>query len=118
MIKIGTDIISTKRIEKLIGKFGNKAKQRFMSEDEIINTKSFNSIAGIWAVKEAVSKALKCGIGADFGFNDVEVIKDNKNAPYLKFNQDIVEKFGIIQSDVSISHDMDFAIAVVILETD
>ena len=116
MIKIGTDIISTKRIEKLIGKFGNKAKQRFMSEDEIKNTKSINSIAGIWAVKEAVSKALKCGIGADFGFDDVEVIKDDRNAPYLKFNPNIIDKFNIKNSDVSISHDMDFAIAVVVIE--
>ena len=116
MIRVGTDIVSVKRIEKLIDKFGNKAKKRFMSEAEITSRKSFNSIAGIWASKEAVSKALKCGIGADFGFDDVEVLKDKRNAPYLKFNQNIIEKFGITQSDISISHDMDFAIAVVILE--
>jgi holo-[acyl-carrier protein] synthase len=116
MIRVGTDIVNTKRVEKLINKYGQKAKQRFMSQTEIQNTKSINSISGIWATKEAVSKALKVGIGADFGFGDVEVIKDKRGAPSLKFNQKIIDKFGIIQSDVSISHDMDFAISVVVLE--
>jgi len=107
MIQIGTDIVSIKRVEKFINKF--------MSANEIKNTTSINSIAGIWATKEAVSKALKCGIGAEFSFNDVEIVKDNKNAPYLKFDQKIIDKFHIQDCDVSISHDMDFAIAVVVI---
>lgn len=73
------------------------------------------NIAALFAAKEAISKALGCGICADFGFLDAEIYKDKNNAPKIKFNQKTQKKFAIKSSSVSISHDGGFAIAVVVL---
>lgn len=82
-----------------------------------LNTRNLSkisqNIAGIWAAKEAVSKALGVGICEDFGFLDVEILKDTKNAPKLKFSPKAQKKFAIKSSSISIAHDGGFAIAVV-----
>lgn len=81
-----------------------------------LNTRNLSkisqNIAGIWAAKEAVSKALGVGICEDFGFLDVEILKDTKNAPKLKFSLKAQKKFAIKSSSISIAHDGAFAIAV------
>ena len=77
---------------------------------------NFSTIAGFFAAKEAASKALGCGICAECGFLDIEIFKDIKNAPKLKFSPKITRNFQIKQSSLSISHDGGFAIAVVVLE--
>ncbi len=111
-ISVGTDIVSINRIKKAIEKFGDKFLDRFMSKDEKDRAKSIESIAGIWAAKEAISKALGCGIGKELSFLDIEIVKDSKNRPYLKLNN---SNFKILDSSISISHEKDFAIAVAII---
>jgi holo-[acyl-carrier protein] synthase len=112
LIKIGTDIVAINRIENSLKRFGNRYKNRFLNKNEQKLSNRIESIAGYWASKEAISKALGCGIGKELSFLDIEIYKDNKNAPYFKINSD---KFNIIQSSLSISHDSGFAIAVVII---
>ena len=113
-IKVGTDIVNIKRVEESIEKFGNKFLERFLNTEEIDSLKKVESIAGYWAAKEAVAKALGCGIGKELNFKDIIVKKNINNAPYF-----IVESqnFNIIESSLSISHDGGFAIAVVIIVT-
>ena len=111
-ISVGTDIVSINRIKKSIDKFGDKFLDRFMSQDEKDRAKSIESIAGIWAAKEAISKALGCGIGKELSFLDIEIVKDSKKRPYLKLNN---SNFKILDSSISISHEKDFAIAVAII---
>ncbi|MSN96680.1 holo-ACP synthase [Campylobacter sp. FMV-PI01] len=112
---IGIDIVSVSRISKLKAKFGTKFLKKFLNQNEINLVKSDESLAGFYAAKEAVSKALKTGISGEFSFLDVEIYKDTKNAPNLKFKDEIVRKFNIKKSDLSISHDGGFAIAAVII---
>jgi len=109
MIKIGIDIVAVKRIEKLIKKYGLNLK--FLNEEEK-NTLKAESIAGIFAAKEAFSKALGSGIGKEFSFKDISILKDSKGKPYIKLNSPLPVK----NSDVSITHDGGFAIAAVIVE--
>lgn len=112
---IGIDIVQISRISNLKAKYGIKFMEKFLNQNEISLIKSDESLAGFYAAKEAVSKALKTGIGNEFSFLDVEIFKDKNNAPRLKFKSEIVKKFGIKDSDLSISHDAGFAIAAVIL---
>jgi len=112
---IGIDIVSIERIKKFIDKFGEKALKKFLSEDEIKIAKKIETIAGFWASKEAISKALKCGIGNELNFLDIKIYKDSKNAPYFELSNRVKEKFNIKDSSLSISHDAGFAIAVVII---
>ena len=82
-MKIGTDIIQIKRVEKSLGKFGEKFKTKFLNESEIQLVKKTESIAGFWAAKEAIAKALGCGIGAELSFHDIMINKDHKGAPHF-----------------------------------
>ncbi|MDH4944240.1 holo-ACP synthase [Sulfurimonas sp. C5] len=113
---IGIDIIKTDRMQSMIEKFGNKALEKFLHQEEIELVKNYTTAAGFWATKEAVSKALGVGIGADCSFFDIKIYKSEKGAPKLAFSKKLAEKFQIIEASLSITHDGEYAIAVVDLK--
>ena len=117
-MKIGTDIIQIDRINTSCNKFGEHFKERFLSESEILLAKKAESLAGFWAAKEAISKALGCGIGKELSFHDIIIKKDSRGRPYFELTAEAQSKHRIAQSSLSISHDGGFAIAVVALETE
>ena len=115
---IGIDLVSIKRIESLVKKYDMTFLKRILNDDEISlvkNDKNFNinRISGFFATKEALSKALGCGIGGDLRFLDICIYKDNKGKPIIKLDSSIMQKFNIKKIDLSISHDKDYAVAVV-----
>ncbi|MDQ7047080.1 MAG: holo-ACP synthase [Sulfurovum sp.] len=112
-MKIGTDIVQINRIEKSLAKFGDKFKERFLHPEEIKLAKKTESIAGFWAAKEAISKALGCGIGAELSFHDIIIRKNHKGTPIFVLNKEAQQLHKIESSSLSISHDGGFAIAVV-----
>ena len=114
-MKIGTDITVVSRIERSINKFGDKFLSKFLTKEEQKRTKRVESIAGYWAAKEAVAKALGCGIGAELGFHDIILYKDEKNAPHFKLSDKAQQHHNIKSSSLSIAHDGGFAIAVVVI---
>jgi len=114
-MKIGTDIVNIKRIEKSIGKFGDKFKKKFLNPEEIKNTKKIESIAGLWAAKEAISKALGCGICSDLSFHDIYITKNSHGAPSFSLSPSAQKIYKITDRSLSISHDSGFAIAVTII---
>jgi len=113
---IGIDLIKTSRMERLIERFGDKALSKFLNTNEIKLIKNFKTASGFWAAKEACSKALGVGIGAECSFYDMEISKTDKGAPILNLSKKIIDKFKIIDTSLSITHDGDYAIAVVALE--
>ncbi len=113
---IGIDLIRLDRMKGLMERFGDKALSKFLSPEEILLVKNHKTAAGFWAVKEACSKALGTGIGAECGFHDITVSKSPKGAPLLTLAPAIVERFGITDTSVSITHDGDYAVAVVAIE--
>ena len=113
---IGIDLIKTSRMNRLMERFGDKALQKVLCENEIILVKNYKTAAGFWAVKEACSKALGVGIGSECGFHDIEISKTEKGAPQIKLSDKIVNKFNINDTSVSITHDGEYAIAVVAIE--
>ncbi|MEA3228073.1 MAG: holo-ACP synthase [Campylobacterota bacterium] len=114
---IGVDLVKTARMQKLIEKFGDKALLRFLSQEEIFLVKNHKTASGFWAVKEATSKALGTGIGKECSFMDISISKTTKGAPTIKLAQHIIERFNITDTSVSITHDGDYAIAVVAIES-
>jgi holo-[acyl-carrier protein] synthase len=117
-MKIGTDIIQVVRIKNSIDKFSDKFKERFLTPQEIKIATKLESIAGFWAAKEAIAKALGCGIGSDLSFHDIIISKDPRGVPSFILSKDRQEKYNIKNSSLSISHDGGFAIAVVVIETE
>jgi len=112
---IGTDIIHIHRIEKSIEKFGEKFKEKFLTFEEIQQSKKVESIAGKWAAKEAISKALGCGIGAELTFHDIIIKKNHRGAPCFTLSSKAQALHLIKDSSLSISHDGGFAIAVAVI---
>lgn len=113
---IGIDLVKIGRIESLIDRFGERGLKKFLSSDEIFLVKNSKTAAGFWAAKEACSKALGCGIGAECSFYDIVISKNGKGAPILSLSQRVREHFSVIATSVSITHDGDYALAVVALE--
>ncbi|MDA7817263.1 holo-ACP synthase [Sulfurimonas sp.] len=114
---IGIDLIKTSRMNRLIERFGDKALQRFLNSDEIHLVKNYKTASGFWAAKEAVSKALGVGIGSDCNFHDIEIQKTPRGAPTLKLSKKLIDNFNIIDTSLSITHDGDYAVAVVAIES-
>ncbi|MEA1956509.1 MAG: holo-ACP synthase [Campylobacterota bacterium] len=113
---IGIDLIKTSRMKRLMERFGDKALQKFLSSNEISLVKNHKTASGFWAVKEATSKALGVGIGSDCSFFDIKISKTSRGAPQIKLSEKIINKFNIKDTSVSITHDGEYAIAVVGIE--
>lgn len=74
--------------------------------------------AGIFAAKEAVSKALRTGFDG-FSLKDIEITHDERRAPHIVFHNhalSTLEKLGASRAHVSISHDGGMAIAFAVIE--
>lgn len=115
---IGIDLIKISRMEHLLERFGERALDRFLSKEEQKLIKTPKTAAGFWALKEACSKALGVGIGAECSFFDIEISKTPKGAPLLTLSAKVRESFCIKDTSASITHDGEYAIAVVALERD
>lgn len=109
-------MIKVDRMESLLERFGDRGLQKFLSADEISLIKNPRNAAGFWAAKEACAKALGCGIGSECGFHDILLSKSSKGAPILTLSSRIITLFNITAASVSITHDGEYAIAVVALE--
>jgi holo-[acyl-carrier protein] synthase len=113
---IGVDLVKTQRIGAMLERYGQKALARFLSAEEIALVKNPNTAAGFWAAKEACAKALGCGIGSECGFHDIVISKTPKGAPRLALSDTVRTRFHISDTSLSITHDGDYAIAVVALQ--
>jgi len=116
-MKIGTDIIQIDRIKQALQKDSDRFKRRFLNQSEIEIATKIDTIAGFWAAKEAISKALGCGIGGQLSFHDITIYKDQLGAPHFKLSDNAQQKHNIANSSISISHDGNFAIAIAAIET-
>jgi holo-[acyl-carrier protein] synthase len=90
IIGIGADITGLERIGRLLeGERGGAFLRRALTEAErhMALAKSAHRgryvefVAGRWAAKEAVAKAVGCGIGAIVGLHDIEVLPDDRGRP-------------------------------------
>jgi holo-[acyl-carrier protein] synthase len=119
----GVDIIEVARIASSYEKFGERFVNRILLPDEIAYCLSHRKPAPFLAVrfaaKEAVSKAFGTGIGAQLGWQDMEICKKESGEPFVVLHGKGNELFaarGAKQLLVSLSHTENYAAATVILE--
>jgi holo-[acyl-carrier protein] synthase len=112
---IGIDIVSIDRFEKFLEKEG--ALEKFLREDEMALAKNSQSSAALFASKEAISKALGVGIGKECSFKDIRIYKDKRGKPHFTLSKKLIDKFKIVDTSLSISHDKGFAVAVAAIES-
>ncbi len=119
MYTIGVDMTTVSRIKKSMENprfapfvFGEKERELFCAQNP-----KYHSLAANFAAKEAFAKALGSGVRG-FGLNEVEVLRDDMGAPYFVFSGKALEIVlsGRYTAQVSLSHEGDTAIAMVLLE--
>ncbi|WP_353572313.1 holo-ACP synthase [Candidatus Albibeggiatoa sp. nov. BB20] len=122
IVGIGVDISSQIRIQNSVDKLGDKFLQRILTDEEITLCQRYrlpvSRYAGRFAVKEAFMKAIGTGM-YKVGFHDIQVFNRESGAPYIKVcgrAQQILAELEVQNIHVSISHDMDMAVGMVVLE--
>ncbi|MGG7162863.1 holo-ACP synthase [Clostridium ihumii] len=120
---IGVDIVEIHRIEKAVNRTKSFLEKTFSEEElEFFKNKKLRieQIAGRFAAKEAISKALGTGFRG-FSFRDLTIINDELGKPIVILSENakkIVGKDGNYKIHISISHSNDNAIAYAILEVE
>ena len=99
ILGVGTDIIEIDRIKNAIDNTPGFLEKVFTErevEELSKNTLRVESVAGNFAVKEAVSKAVGTGIRG-FSFRDIEVFRDELGKPIVReFLLRVIPQFDII----------------------
>lgn len=113
----GVDLIEIDRIEEVVARHGKHYLDRIYTpaEQEYCGKRA-ESLAGRFAAKEAVAKALGSGIG-DVDWKEIEVLGDEQNAPILTLHgmaEQKAKELGLIAWSVSISHSQSHSVAFVV----
>jgi len=111
MLGLGIDITPVERIAALDRAYPERFRGKVLAPLEAPS--SPESLAGLWAAKEAVSKAIGTGFG-EFGPRDIYIGYDLHGAPLVTLMGragQVAEARGITQLLVSISHAGGMAVA-------
>ncbi len=113
----GVDLIEIARIEEVIARHGKHYLERIYTAAELEQCgKRVESLAGRFAAKEAVAKALGSGIG-DVQWKEIEILGDEQNAPVLTLHgaaEVRAKRLGLTSWSVSISHSQSHSVAFVV----
>jgi holo-[acyl-carrier protein] synthase len=121
---IGVDIVDIARIQALLDRYGERFLRRVFTEAEVAyamrGKNRAERLAGRFAVKEAMMKALGTGKSQGILWHDVETVRGAFGKPVVHLRGQAVKwakwrKGGPVH--VSITHDGGKAMAFVILET-
>lgn len=123
IVSIGVDIIELSRIRDVLSRFGERFLARVLTEGEqsycARKRDPVPSLAGRFAAKEAVAKALGTGISAGVGWRDIEVVRDQWGPPRIELHRRAAERakeLGAARVHFSLTHGRDAAVAVAVLE--
>jgi holo-[acyl-carrier protein] synthase len=124
---VGTDIVRIERIRKLrataISRLLTPAEEKYCRA----HADPAPRVAGRFAAKEAILKALGTGLGAGASWKQIEILPDENGAPRARFSGAVARRLralnasgasGATRCHLSISHEDDHAVAFAVLETD
>jgi len=118
VLRTGVDLIEISRIEEVVSRHGKHYLERIYTPAELEQCgKRTESLAGRFAAKEAVAKALGSGIG-DVSWKEIEVLGDEQNAPVLILHgaaEQMAKGIGLTTWSVSISHSQSHSVALVVM---
>lgn len=120
----GIDIIEVQRVDAARERFGERFLHRILRPSELEYCLSHKTpgpfLAARFAGKEAVSKAFGTGIGAQLGWQDIEIRRKESGEPYvvlLDKGEALLRTRGGRVVHLSLSHTAAYASAVAILES-
>ena len=111
IVGTGIDIVECLRIAQMIERHGELFINRVYTQHEIQYCQSrklaTQHYAGRWAAKEAILKALGTGWRRGISWRDIEVRNEPGGRPTVAMRggaRDVVERLGITEMLISISH--------------
>lgn len=118
----GVDIVEVARIAEMLSRHPDRFRERVFTPAELAaadaktthNDTRLIHLAGRFAAKEAVMKALSTGWGQGVGFTDVEILAASTGAPTVTLHNAALahaQSLGIRSWLISISHTSTTAIA-------
>ena len=117
---IGIDIVEVDRIRKDVDQFGRRFVSRILGVNELElfdkRQDKLLFLAGRFAAKEAVIKALGQYLEKRPAYCVLEVINNPSGRPELSLPPSILEKLKGATCLISISHEKNYATAVAIIE--
>lgn len=124
ILGLGTDLIEIARIERSLGRYGERFLERVFTPGEIAfclqkGKGAAESLAARFAAKEAAAKSLGTGISRGVSWRDFEVERAPGEAPRMILRGRAAERaaaLGVVRSALSLTHDRNLAMAVVVLE--
>lgn len=118
-MEIGVDIVDLDRIERIYSRYGLRFLQRFLSGEEIAvclrKPQVVASIAGRFAAKEAVVKALGTGFSGGVHWKSFAILNDERGRPFVKPVCAAAFPSGC-SIKISIAHDRHAAVATALIE--
>jgi holo-[acyl-carrier protein] synthase len=124
ILGVGIDIIEVARIRSSYERFGERFVNRILLPNEIAYCLSHKVpapfLAARFAAKEAISKAFGTGIGAQLGWQDMEVGRKESGEPFVILHEGgkkLLEERKARVVLISLSHTQEHAAAVAILES-
>lgn len=119
-VRVGLDLVEISRIQESVDRFGDRFLRRLFSDGEIAYAQSrparrAEHLAARFAAKEAAIKAFALA-EAGMAWRDIEVQRDDDGAPRLALHgraAEAAERLGVTHIALSLSHDGDYAGAVV-----
>lgn len=124
IVGTGIDIVEIARIQAALERTP-KLYERILTEEErkhIPNAEQrrLEYIAGRFAAKEAIAKALGVGIGKDFSWHDVSILHDENGKPTIVDHRELLQQWKGHKCKIhlSIAHEHNYATAMAIMETE
>lgn len=117
---IGNDLIEISRVQKAMEKNPRFLTKLFTSEEQAFFKKRNNHpqiVAGRFAAKEAVAKALGTGFHS-FAMADLEILAETTGKPTVRLSQKVLDALKVqepISILVTISHSRDYAMATAVV---
>lgn len=113
----GIDIVEISRMDEVNPAIRQRFITRVFTPKEIAQAQDrTESLTGLFAAKEAVSKALGTGIGY-VSWQDIEILHLSTGQPVVKLHgnaQLVADQKGLHAWSVSISHDRDKVVAMAV----
>ncbi len=120
ILGIGCDLAEISRFESWADR-SERTEQILSDEEQILFGQKKNRtqwLAGRWAAKEAVAKALGTGFSG-FGPKQIAILRSEVGMPYVQLSgraAELLERMGGGSVHVSISHDGGFVMAFAVIE--
>ena len=114
----GVDIIGCPRMDKMLSRHGDRLLQRVFTEHEQSycqkHKERIQHLAGRFAAKEAVLKALGTGMRGRMKWTDVQIANNDLGKPEIILSGEsglVAERMGVAKILISISHTREHAVA-------